>query len=163
MKLYRVVTGLYVEAPWKEQLDEAVADYLRRSREEITEKEEWTFLDAAMREQGNPGMLLAVAVSDDDEELLGFALFRDLPGIPSVGRILQIWQVYAWPGRARLADLFKKAEPWINVLAKQFGFTRAQIYTRRNSRAYHRLLTSLGFVEDGVTYQRPLNAKGGKS
>ena len=160
VRLYRVVAELYIDAPWKDQFDEAVADYLRRSREEITEQEEWTFLHAAMQEKDNPGLMLAVAVSDDDEQLLGFALFRDLPGIPSVGRILQIWQVYAWPGRARLVDIFKKAEPWIEVLAKQFGFTRAQVYTRRITPAYQKLLARLGFVVDGVTYQRPL--KGGK-
>ena len=159
MKLYRVTAELFINAPWKDQLGAAVADYLRRSKEEATEQEIWTFLDAAMSEnpERNPGLslMLVVAVSDDDTYLLGYALFRDIKGMPSVGRILQIWQHYAWPGRARMRDLFHTIEPFLASL-KSDGFTRVQIYTRRHLPAYAKLLQQIGFAPDGMTYQRIL-------
>lgn len=128
----------------------AVQDYLRRSGEEITEREEWETLNAAML--GDPYMLLLAAVEGD--RLLGFCLCRLSAGTEVTGPLCQVWQVYVWPGRARLAGLFQEAWPLIEGWGRSAGASRFVVVTRRWSGAYTRLLARLGFEPYSMIYQK---------
>lgn len=144
-------------APWRADLDAAVADYLRRSGEEITEQEEWEVLNLAMLGRGD---LLLLAAVEDDETLLGYCLLRLLPGTKASGPFVQVWQVYVVPGRAKLYDLFKLAWPQIEAWARAAGASRLSMVTRRMSVAYGKLLASLGFRPYALMYE--LKLQGGQ-
>jgi hypothetical protein len=132
---------------------QAVDEYLRRSGEEISEEEEWGMLRAAML--GQHGLLLLAAVdAGPPPQLLGYCLANLLPGTQTTGPILNVWQTYVWPGRARLRELSGRALPLLDAFARGAGVARMTIHTRRLSDAYARVLRGLGFLPYARIYQR---------
>jgi len=137
--------------PWRDELADAFERYLRKSGEEMTLAEQWQLVNLAML--GREDLLFLVA-TESDETLLGFAICRLLPGTLASGRIVQVWQVYVVPGRAKLAELFELAWPQIEAYAKANGAARCSMMTRRMTAAYDRLLRSLGFEPYALHYSR---------
>jgi len=90
---------------------------------------------------------------DEEDHVHGFALLRSLDGTSVTGPITQVWQVYAWPGRSKLLDLYRLAWPTIVEWAQAHNSSRLMMYTRRHSPAYRRLLKAIGFTPHMVVYQ----------
>lgn len=142
----------WTNAVWQDELNTAVQDYLRRSREEITPEEEWRLLNEAML--GRTDLLFFVMLDDAEEHVLGFAVLNLLPGTKSTGPMVNVWQSYVRPGRARLGDLFVDAYALIGEWALARGAKRLCMTTRRAGKGYARILNSLGFTPYATTYMR---------
>jgi len=151
MKVLRVSFLEWNSATWRDELADAVDDYLLRSREEMSVQEEWLLLNKAML--GQQDLLFLVGL-DDQDHLLGFCLCRALPGTERTGNVCQIWQVYSVPGREKLADLFKAAWSIIRSWAHSFDAVRFNFWTRRMGKGYKKMLREIGFEPYALMYQK---------
>jgi len=155
----KVVTFLdFNKASWRGELGTAVEDYLRRSREEITLEEEWYLLNLAMLGKGD--VLLIVALDEAEQHVQGFCVLRAMQGTQATGNIVNVWQSYVWPGRAKLADLFTDTYPLMLDFARQYGAKRFTMQTRRMSEGYRRVLERLGFTPYMLTYTKGVGEDG---
>jgi hypothetical protein len=146
--LIAIATREFAERYWPDFVASA-QDYLRRSGEELTLDEELELLHAAAVGD-RPDLWMLVAVQHD--QLVAWAVVVGRRGTAATGPEVVVWQVYVWPGRARLRDLVERAMPIIEQYARGCGARRLTIHTRRLTRAYVALLRRLGWRPHSLTW-----------
>lgn len=143
MKVVPLTFNLWNAAPWREQLDVAIKDYLEKSLEEISLKEEWGLMAQAML--GMNGLMALIALDEQEENVMGFLVARTTAGTQVTGNVCTVWQVYVVPGKAKLQELFPLGWPQLEAFAKAGNASRYFVYTRRMGEWYDKLLQKLGF------------------
>ncbi len=139
-----------------DQLHEAVADYLKRSGEEITEGEVWQWIAHSVLygDDAVSMLLLAVDGAEDDPKtwnLAGYALVRVTPGTLVTRMILVVWQIWV-SRRYRFKDLMDAGFREILDWARKKGCTKAVWVTRRGA-AYERWARRFGFEPKELLYE----------
>jgi len=144
------------EKYWPE-LEASALDYLRRSGEELTEEEELALVQSATSEGRHDLWALGAFRGD---QLVAWAIVTGHAGTAATGPTVVVWQVYVWPGRARLRDLVARAMPIIESYAQGLGASRITMHTRRLSSAYAAMMRRLGWSPYAVTWTKEVVAGG---